>query len=57
VTGANGGTANLNLTGNGLGIVQIQEFTAPASGFVPTLVAGGAYDFGTVSAGQPLPPP
>jgi hypothetical protein len=55
VTGANGGTANLNLTGNGLGIVQIQEFTAPASGFVPTLVAGGAYDFGTVSAGATAP--
>jgi hypothetical protein len=55
VTGTNGGTANLNLTGNGLGIIQIQEFTAPASGFVPTLVAGGTYDFGAVSAGATAP--
>ena len=55
VTGTNGGTANLNLTGNGLGIIQIQEFTAPASGFVPTLVAGGTYDFGTVSVGATAP--
>lgn len=51
VTGANGGAANQNLTGSGLGIIEIQEFTAPATGFVPNPVTGDIYDFGTVSAG------
>jgi hypothetical protein len=49
VSGTNGGVANQTLTGTGLGIVEIQEFTAVGS--VPTLVQGGNYDFGTVSAG------
>jgi hypothetical protein len=51
VTGTNGGTAPHNLKGAGLGVVEIQEFTFPSSGLDPVLVAGGNYDFGTVSAG------
>ena len=51
VTGANGGAVNQNLSGNGLGTIEIQEFTAPSVGTVPTPVAGGNYDFGSVSAG------
>jgi len=51
VTGANGGAVNQNLTGTGLGIIDIQEFTMPAAGFVPTSVDAGNYDFGSVSAG------
>ena len=51
VTGANGGAANQNLTGNGLGAIEIQEFTAPDTGSVPVAVAGGNYDFGSVSTG------
>jgi hypothetical protein len=51
VTGANGGTANQNLSGNGLGAIEIQEFTAPATGTAPVAVIGGNYDFGSVSTG------
>lgn len=51
VVGANGGSVNQSLTGVGLGTVEIQEFTAPATGSVPVAVAGGNYDFGSVSAG------
>jgi hypothetical protein len=51
VTGANGGADNKNLTGTGLGVVEIQEFTANAGSYTPTPVTGGNFDFQTVSAG------
>lgn len=53
VAGSNGGTATQNLTGTGLGVIEIQEFVPPttAGSYTPTLVAAGNYDFGTVSAG------
>jgi hypothetical protein len=51
VAGASGGTGNHNLSGTGLGTIEIQEFTAPGSGTVPVAVTGGNYDFGSVSTG------
>ena len=51
IAGASGGTGNHNLSGTGLGTIEIQEFTEPASGTVPVAVSGGNYDFGSVSAG------
>lgn len=51
VTGASGGTGNHNLSGTGLGNIEIREFTAPATGTVPVAVTDGDYDFGSVSAG------
>ncbi|HJX51893.1 MAG TPA: choice-of-anchor D domain-containing protein, partial [Polyangia bacterium] len=50
VTGTNGGAVNQNLTGTGLGVIDIQEFTG--TGTTPTLVEAGNYDFGSVSAGS-----
>ena len=50
VAGSNGGAANANLSGNGLGVIEIQEFTTAGSP-----VTGGIYDFGTVSAGGTAP--
>jgi hypothetical protein len=52
VTGTNGSAPPQALTGTGLGVVEIQEFTAPTDGtFNPVSVTSGNYDFGTVSAG------
>jgi len=52
VTSANSGSTNAQLTGNGLGIVEIQEFTAPATaGGAPVAAAAGNYDFGQTTVG------
>jgi hypothetical protein len=51
VAGASGGTGNHNLSGTGLGTIEIQEFTAPGTGTVPVVVTAGNYDFGSVSSG------
>jgi len=48
VAGANGGAGNLNLSGTGLGVVEIQEFT---STMVADLVAAGNFNFGSLSVG------
>ncbi len=47
VTSANSGTTNQQLTGVGLGIIEIQEFTTGNA-----LVKVGNYDFGQVTVGQ-----
>jgi hypothetical protein len=52
VTGTNGSSPPQALQGTGLGVVEIQEFTAPTDGtFNAVSVTSGNYDFGTVSAG------
>jgi hypothetical protein len=48
VAGANGAAANANLSGNGLGVVEIQEFTSVAA---TGLLTAGNFNFGSLSSG------
>ena len=51
VASVNSGSTNQQLSGNGLGIIEIQEYTTGLTSLASTLVKAGNYDFGQVTVG------